>query len=522
MSAHRLAVTPWETPAESWQKMLVPDSEHNRELARQVRPPNWVPPVPARRYNLVVIGGGTAGLVTAVGASSLGARVALVEQGLLGGDCLNVGCVPSKAVLHAARVAAEVRRASWLRVAGGGAVESDFARVMERMRAIRAELARNDSAQRLADLGVDVFFEQARFTGPDTVQAGNQELRFARAVIATGARAAVPPISGLDSVPYWTNESVFSMTELPRRLVVLGAGPIGCELGQAFARFGSRVTLVDMAPRILPRDDAEAAAVVTESLLRDGVEIMSEAKVERVERTRGGEISVQVRSARGAAALAADGLLVAVGRAPNIEALDLEAAGVRYDARQGVQVDDFLRSSNPRIYAAGDVCSAFRFTHAADAMARIVIQNALFFGRARVSQLVIPWCTYTDPELAQVGWSEEEARRRGADPHVVRVDFAEVDRAVVDGRAQGFVKVVAHRRSGKVLGATIVGPAAGELAAHLATAVQHGVRLSSFARTVFPYPTLSLAIKRAADQWNRTRLTPRVQWLFSKFLAWRR
>jgi pyruvate/2-oxoglutarate dehydrogenase complex dihydrolipoamide dehydrogenase (E3) component len=507
---------------ESWRQILEPPSEANQLLAERVRPADWAPPRPKDRYNLVVIGGGTAGLVAAVGSASLGARVALVEQGLLGGDCLNVGCVPSKALLRAARAAAEIRRAVHLGARTEGRVWFDFAAVMERVRRVRAELARHDSAARLRDLGVDVFFASASFTGPDTIAVGSHELRFARALIATGTRPALPPLPGLEGVPYLTNETVFSLTEIPPRLAVLGAGPIGCELGQAFARFGSRVTLIDVSTRVLPRDDPQAAQLVQAALESDGVEMLLGAKAERVERTASGGIALTVQRGSEHRIVEADALLLAVGRTPNVDSLGLEAAQVGYDPRAGVVVDDFLRTTNPRIYAAGDVCSSFRFTHAADAMARIVIQNALFFGRARVSRLLVPWCTYTDPELAQVGVSEEEASARGLDTRVLRVDFAEVDRAVADQASAGFLKIVASARSGRILGATIVGVAAGEIAAHLATLVSQRISLAAIARSVLPYPTLSLAIKRAADQWNRSRLTPRVQRFLRALLAWRR
>jgi pyruvate/2-oxoglutarate dehydrogenase complex dihydrolipoamide dehydrogenase (E3) component len=319
-----------------------------------------------------------------------------------------------------------------------------------------------------------------------------------------------------------TNETVFSLTEIPPRLAVLGAGPIGCELGQAFARFGSRVTLIDVSTRVLPRDDPQAAQLVQAALESDGVEMLLGVKAERVERTASGGIALTVQGGSEHRIVEADALLLAVGRTPNVDSLGLEAAQVGYDPRAGVVVDDFLRTTNPRIYAAGDVCSSFRFTHAADAMARIVIQNALFFGRARVSRLLVPWCTYTDPELAQVGVSEEEASARGLDTRVLRVDFAEVDRAVADQASAGFLKIVASARSGRILGATIVGVAAGEIAAHLATLVSQRIPLAAIARSVLPYPTLSLAIKRAADQWNRGRLTPRVQRFLRALLAWRR
>jgi pyruvate/2-oxoglutarate dehydrogenase complex dihydrolipoamide dehydrogenase (E3) component len=501
------------------QALVAPDDEHNRALVANVHPAHWRNPAPAGKYNLVVLGAGTAGLVSAIGAAGLGAKVALVERHLMGGDCLNVGCVPSKGIIRAARAVAAVREGAAFGVRAGE-VDVDFGAAMERMRRLRAGIAPNDSAQRYAGLGVDVFFGEARFLGPDAVEVDGQRLRFARAVIATGGRAASPPIPGLDEVGFLTNETIFSLTELPRRLVVVGAGPIGCELAQAFRRFGSEVTIVSLDPRLLPREDGDAAAVLERRFAAEGVTLRLGARIVRAERRAGARAIVFERDGKMEEALG-DMILVAVGRAPNVEDLDLEKAGVAYD-RRGVQVDDRLRTTNRRVYAAGDVCSAYKFTHAADAMARVVIQNALFFGRKKASALVIPWSTYTDPEIAHVGLHEREAQERGHDFATFTVPLHEVDRAVLDGDTDGFARVHAERRSGRILGATLVAGHAGEMIGEMSLAITAGLSLGDVSRTIHPYPTQAEAWKRLGDAWNRTRLTPRVRRLFERFLAlWR-
>jgi pyruvate/2-oxoglutarate dehydrogenase complex dihydrolipoamide dehydrogenase (E3) component len=489
----------------------------DRELLRQVRPPDWVNPTLAPRYNLVVLGGGTAGLVTAAAAAGLGARVGLVERDRLGGDCLNVGCVPSKALLRAARAAADARGAVDFGVRRGGEVAVDFAAVMERMRRLRAGLAPTDSAARFRGLGVDVFLGAGRFTGPDAVEVGGQTLRFRRAVVATGSRPALPPLPGLAEAGFLTNETVFNLTERPGRLAVVGAGPVGCELAQAFARFGTRVTLLDRLPTVLPHDDPEAAAVVAGALVRDGVEPRLASDLLRVERD-GGDTVLYIK---GGTEVRADAVLVATGRAPNVEGLGLEAAGVDYDAR-GVRVDDHLRTINPRVYAAGDVCTRFQFTHAADALARIAVQNALFFGRAKASSLVIPWCTYTDPELAHVGLTPAEAVEKGIAVDTFTQSMAHVDRAVLDGEAEGFVKVHVRKGTDRVVGVTAVGTHAAAVVTEATLAMTAGLGLRTVARTVHPYPTQTEALKKVADAYNRTRLTPKVKRLLERWFRWLR
>lgn len=493
-----------------------PMDEHNQTLVENVHPPAYVNPEPAAKYHLVAIGAGAGGLVSAAIGASLGARVALVERHLLGGDCLNVGCVPSKGVIRAARAwrAAKDAEESFggPRIAENGA--GDFARAMERMRRLRARISRADSAARFRSLGVDVFLGHARFTGPDAIEVGGTTLRFRRAVIATGGRPAAPSIPGLEEAGYYTNESIFTLTELPRRLAVLGAGPIGCELAQSFARLGSRVTMLDRGSHVLPREDEDAARVLESRLERDDVRYLANVDVIRAER-RGADHVLVWKSPEGEGSTAADAILVAIGRAPNLD-LDLENAGVEFDDRKGVHVDDELRTTNRNIFAVGDVCSDLKFTHLSDAHARLVVENALFFRHKRTSRLVVPWVTYTSPEIAHVGHDEESARALGREVVTIRIDLAELDRAILDGEEDGFLKLWVDRRSGRLLGGTLVAEHAGEMIGELAVAVTNRLRIGALGKTIHPYPTQGEVFRKAADQWNRRRFSPGLQ----KLLGW--
>ncbi|HEX9054337.1 MAG TPA: mercuric reductase [Gemmatimonadales bacterium] len=488
---------------------IEPLDEFNLRLLENVHPPEWVNPAPKPRYHLVVIGAGTGGLVSAAAAAGLGAKVALVERHLMGGDCLNVGCVPSKGIIRAARAWREAARAH--AEFGGPLAEGagNFPAVMARMRRLRAGISRIDGAPRFRDLGVDVFLGAGRFAGPDTVEVDGTLLRFRRAIIATGGRPAVPPIPGLADVGYLTNETVFGLTELPRRLTVVGGGPIGCELAQAFARLGSTVTLVERGPRLLARDDPDAAAIVERAMADDGVAILRNTAVRRAERD-GSTGTLVVERDGLEARVEADAILVATGRAPNVEGLGLEAAGVGY-GQGGVVVDDRLCTSNPRVFAVGDVSSRLRFTHNSDAQARIAIRNALFFGRARASRLVMPWCTYTSPEVAHVGLHETDARDGGHDVETLTLPLAEVDRAVLDGESAGFLRVHLKRGTDRILGATLVAEHAGEMIGEIGVAIVNGVGLAGIGRAIHPYPTQAEVFRKAADAWRRGKLTPRVR-----------
>jgi len=499
---------------------LQPHDEHNQRLEANVHPPGWKNPQPQEKYNLVVIGAGTAGLVAAAGAAGIGAKVALIERELMGGDCLNVGCVPSKGLLSAARIAATVRQAAEYGVLAPGDVLVDFPAVMERMRRIRADISPHDSAQRFTDLGIDVFLGQGEFKSSDTIVVDGAELKFSKAVIATGARASAPPIEGLDTVQYLTNESLFSLTELPPRLGIIGAGPIGCEMAQAFARFGSEVFLVESAHGVLPREDADAALLVEQALAADDVKLLCCGRETKIVKD-GDKIRIQLNSHDEPYDVQVDQLLVAVGRAPNVEGLNLEGVGVEFDNR-GVKVNDRFQTTNSRIYAAGDICSKYQFTHAADFMARAVIRNALFMGNAKESQLVVPWCTYTSPELAQIGVTEADAGSQGLEYDVYTQPLSGVDRAILDSETTGFVKVITKKGTGKILGATIVATNAGDLIGEMSVAMTNGLSIGQVGNSIHPYPTQAEAIRRVGDQYSRTRLTPFVKGLFDKWLKWSR
>jgi pyruvate/2-oxoglutarate dehydrogenase complex dihydrolipoamide dehydrogenase (E3) component len=345
---------------------------------------------------------------------------------------------------------------------------------------------------------VEVFLGEGRFVGADAVEVAGARLRFGKCVIATGSRAVVPDVPGLQEVKWYTNETIFSLTELPRRLLVIGGGPIGCELGQAFARLGSAVTIATTGGRLLPREDADVAQIVGTAVGRDGVTVVAEVPPP-------GQF---------------DAVLVAAGRRPNIDALHVSAAGVEADPKAGVRVDDFLRTTNLRVFAAGDVCApVYKFTHAADAMARIVIRNALSPTKARLSSLTIPWCTYMSPEVGRVGLSESEAKAAGRTVTAYRVDFPHLDRGATDG-AEGFVKVLVATGTDRIVGATVVGPHAGELIGTISLAMTHRIGLTGLANTVFPYPTYTEALRKLGDQFNRTRLTPRTKWALGVWLKW--
>ena len=500
---------------------ILPDTPENRELAACVHPPDWVNPEPAACYNLVVIGAGTAGLIAAAGAAGLGAKVALIERHLMGGDCLNVGCVPSKAVIRASRALHDARNSAEFGVTGGSNLGFDFSTAMERMRRLRADISHHDSARRFSDdLGIDVFMGQGSFNGPDTVEVEGKTLRFKKAAVCTGARATAPLIPGLEEAGYLTNETIFSLTDLPPRMAVIGGGPIGCEMAQVFARFGSRVTLIERDPHLLGREDGDAAATLHSVFVREGIDLQLDAKIVGVEKS-GSDKLLRFERDGIQKSVTVDAIVVAVGRAPNLEGLGLEKAGIAYDG-SGVTVSDTLQTTNPHVYAAGDICSPFKFTHSADALARILIANTLFMGRQKASALTIPWCTYTDPEIAHVGIYEADAKGKGIEVTTLTVSLADVDRAVLDGETEGFARVHLQAGTDRILGATIVARHAGEMISEFSLAITNGLRLSAIGKTIHPYPTQAEVIKRLADMYNRTRLTPLVKRLLSGWLKWQR
>lgn len=493
---------------------LAPFDVANAALLRNVAPAGWQNPEPSGRYQLVIIGAGTAGLVSAAIAAGLGARVALIEQHMFGGDCLNFGCVPSKAVIAAARAWHAAAHAS--RDFGGPSVSApgDFGAVMSRLRHLRASLSDVDSAERFRELGVDVYFGAAHFTGDDQLEVAGATLRFRRAIIASGARASIPPIPGLVGTPFLTNETIFSLTELPQRLVVFGGGPIGAEMAQSFARFGSAVTVIHADARLLARDTPAASAVVARAFAADGVRVVNGAQIGNVD-YRDGEFAVTVSVDGSLTKYRADQLLVATGRTPNVETLGLERAAVAF-TRRGVTVNDRLRTSNPRIYAIGDAASAFQFTHVADAQARLAVANALFYGLGggKASRLVIPRVTYTAPEVAQVGLTVAEAEERGEKVETVTIQLEHNDRARLDGHCEGFLSVYLRRGGDRILGGTLVADHAGEMIGELGVAIKNGIGLSALGSTIHAYPTQSEVFRRAADTWRRGRLTPLARRIF--------
>jgi pyruvate/2-oxoglutarate dehydrogenase complex dihydrolipoamide dehydrogenase (E3) component len=518
---------------------LAPRDEHDAALLAHVHPPDWNNPQPQPLYDLVAIGGGTAGLVSAAIAAGLGGKVALIERHLLGGDCLNYGCVPSKALIRAARAVYEVRRVAEFGVSVGNALRGvpsssenrqhiervlvDFAAIMARMRRLRAGISEHDSAQRFTSLGVDVFFGTARFTGPQTIEIDGQALRFKRCVIATGSRAAMPNVPGLADVGCLTNETIFSLTELPPRLAVIGGGPIGCELAQAFCHFGSRVTLIQRGPRLLPRDDPAASEILDRQFQRDGIKLLYNATPLRAEMAVDTRRLI-VRAGDQEQVIDADAILVAAGRAPNVEGLGLEAASVTYSSR-GVEVNDFLQTTNPRIFVAGDIAGSYQFTHAADAMARICIQNAFFslggLGRKRLSKLVVPWTTYTDPEVAHIGLTPQAAKEQGIAIDSYREELRRVDRAVLDGDDEGFAVIHCRRGTPRVVGCTIVARHAGEMIGEVSLLMTAGLKLRALAATIHCYPTQVEVLKRIGDQYQKSRLTPFVARLLKAIIGWR-
>jgi pyruvate/2-oxoglutarate dehydrogenase complex dihydrolipoamide dehydrogenase (E3) component len=515
--------------SESDQSLVLPNDEFNQELVANVHPADWVNPEPTGRYNIVVIGAGTAGLITAVVAASLGAKVALIEKHLMGGDCLNVGCVPSKGVIRAARAWADLRKATEFGLHIPAGVKYDFGAVMARMRKLRARISHNDSAHRYTKLGVDVYVGSGRFLGAETIQvegpAGDRILTFARAAVCTGARAAVPSTPGLQEAGYLTNETVFSLTELPQRIGVIGAGPIGCELAQSFARFGSQVYLIEAMHGIMPNEDRDAADIVEQQMLRDGVKLLCCGKDLKVHKTDDGK-RLTVDSHGQQYDVTVDEILVGVGRTPNVEKVGLETAGVDYD-KDGIKVNAMLQTSNPNIYAAGDVCSRYKFTHAADAMAQIVIQNALFphpfgFGYASVESLNMPWCTFTEPEVAHVGMYEKDAKEKGLEVETYTYKLDEVDRAILDGEEEGFARVHIQKGTDKILGATIVAAHAGDMISELSVAMKAGAGAKTIAGTIHPYPTQAEVNKKVVNLWRKAHFTPRTKDLLMKLFAWMR
>ena len=479
--------------------------DHQLSLLSHVRPRLWPNPEPFGRYDLLVIGGGAAGVTAARAAIGRGARVALVESHMLGGVSLLSGSVPSKALIRASHHYAEMRRTATFGGVEPVNVEENFDAAMDRVRRIRARISEQHSAERLRLIGLDLYFGAARFIGDDAVRLGDLTLRFKRALIATGARSLRPPIPGLEAAKPLTSENVFELTQRPDSLLVIGAGPLGCELAQSFRRLGSKVYLVQDEPKFLPREERDAAQILSEALARDGVEIHLNTTVVAVRQADTGRKLVDVVSDDQRATITTDHILTAVGRLPNVQGLNLEQADIAYDDNLGVRVDDFLRTSNRRVYAAGDCCLEQKFTHTAEASARLAVANALCGGRSRWSAVTVPWCTYTDPEIAHVGLYVSEARDASIPVQTITALMHDADRAVIDGRESGFVKIHVRDGSDEILGATILACHASEMISELTLAINAGIGLSTLARTLHAYPAQSNAIKLAAESFERSR-----------------
>jgi pyruvate/2-oxoglutarate dehydrogenase complex dihydrolipoamide dehydrogenase (E3) component len=477
-----------------------------RTRMKNIRPPTLRNPSSSEKYDLLIVGAGPAGLLSAQRAATQGAKVALIERNLLGGECLNTGCIPSKTIIRASRLYAEMRNAENFGARVPSGIQVDFPFLMERMKRVRTRIGNQNSLEKqLTSMGVELFRGQATFVQPLGVRVNERTLRFRKALIATGSRPMIPSIPGLEEAGFLTNENVFDLTELPRRLLVLGGGPLGCELAQAFCRLGSQVIIVQGEPMFLRQEERDAAQILSEALARDGIEIHLNTRAVSV-RVDGNQKLIDLVSEDYKSTVTVDQILIGVGRTPNVEGLNLDAIGVKYDAENGIRINDFFKTTNPKIFAAGDVCFEHTFTHIEDASAGIVVQNALFHGRERLSALTIPWCTYTDPEIAHVGVYVREAQKKGIAVKTFTVLMHDVDRAIADGEEEGFVKISVENDTDKILGATVVARHAGEMINDITLAMTSGIGLRALAKVIRAYPTQAQAIKMAADEYCRTHL----------------
>ena len=511
-----------------------PLDEYNIKLLDNVHPSRWQDPQPQGRYNLVVIGAGSGGLVSAAGAAGVGARVALVEMNLLGGDCLNVGCVPSKALIRCARAAYEARNGARFGVQIDGEVKVKFGQVMERMRRLRSDISHHDSAERFSkELGIDVFIGRGEFSGPNSITVNGNTLQFSKCVIAAGASANVPMIPGLKESPYLTNASLFNLTELPRVFGVIGAGPIGLEMAQSFRRFGSEVHVFARSAQILDKEDEDAAAVIQRQFENEGIFFHLNINYDEVKTLEdepsscGGDrkkIAVHFTTkANGRKEhVAVDALLVAAGRKPNTSGLGLEKAKIELQGKF-IKVNEYLQTTNKSVYAVGDCCHRYQFTHMSDFMARLVIRNALFLvGGIKVSTLIVPWATYTEPEVAHVGLYERDMIARGIKYRTFKREFKDVDRCILEDETEGFVEIHVGMKDDKILGATIVGPHAGDMISEITLAMYTKTGLETIGSVIHPYPTQAEGIRQCGDLIRKTKLTPFVKGLFSNIMAFQR
>ena len=474
-------------------------------------------------YNIVVIGAGSAGLVSAYIASAVKAKVALIEKHRMGGDCLNTGCVPSKALVRTTKILSYIKRHQEFGLKSASA-EFDFAEVMERVQSVIKKIAPHDSIERYTSLGVDCFTGAARILSPHEVEVNGKTLSTRNIIIATGARPTIPPIPGLDQVDYLTTDNIWDLRELPKRLVVAGGGPIGCELTQCFARLGSQVTQVEMMPDILIREDSEISRTIRKRFVAEGIDVRVNTKCKEIINDGGKQIMI-CEKGRTEERIEFDKALIAVGRTANASGFGLEEIGVRSNPRGTVEVDEYLRTTTHKnIYACGDVAGPYQFTHTAAHQAWYCVVNALSspFKKFQADYRVIPWCTFTDPEVARVGINEKEAKERGISYKVTRYDIGDLDRAIADGEDHGMVKVLTEPRKDRILGVTIMGYHAGDLIVEYVAAMKHGFGLNKILNTIHIYPTMVEANKFAAGVWKKDHAPQGLLNLAQKFHSWRR
>jgi len=516
-------------------EFLPASSEHNQTLVEHVHPHDYVNPTPETEYDLVVIGAGVSGLLSVIVGAWLGKSCALIERHGMGGDCLNTGCVPSKALIACARAAHSVKHLASFGVSiPEGPVTVDFGFVMERMRAIRAKISHHDSVQRYKrDFCKDIYIGHAEFAGGNVVTVTGDDqtvrtLRFKKAMIATGASASIPPVAGLAQTPHLTNSNFFNLTAMPPRMLVIGCGPIGLELSQSMCRFGAQVTCLEMGVRLLPREDPDAAEVLRQELEIDGVKFVMGVKIIKVEYSggeSGGEgtagvrlcapwgvysVHVEIPGQPGVQILQAEALLNATGRAPNVHDVGLDKVGVEWDNRQGVHIDEFFATANPNIYACGDCATPYKFTHSADFQARLAVRNMFLGNTHKLSDLLIPWCTYTEPEVAHVGKYEAELSAAGVEFETFMRQLGDVDRCMCDGVSKGFVKITVKAGTDEIVGATICGPNAGDMISEITLCMQYGIGVAQIAGTIHPYPTTQEAVRQACLGFNKYYKDPKA------------
>lgn len=472
--------------------------------------------------NLVVIGAGSAGLVSAYIASAIKAKVILIEKDRMGGDCLNTGCVPSKSLIASAKLLHQIRHADRLGIRSAGA-EFDFADIMARVRSVISAIEPHDSVERYTGLGVEVIKGEAEVVSPTEVAVNGRTIRTRNIILATGARPFVPPIPGLEGIDYLTSDNIWEMEDLPQRLVVLGGGPIGCELAQCFSRFGSEVTVVEMLPQIMIREDEEIAEFMAQRFRDEGIRLLTGHKATRITDDNGQTV-IHCERDGNVEQVPFDRILVAVGRAPRSAGAGFDRVDIPLTERRTIETDDYLQAGYPSIFACGDVVGPYQFTHVASHQAWYATVNALFrpFKKFRVDYRVIPWATYTDPEVARVGLNEQEAKEKNIPYEVTRYELSDLDRALADGHAEGVIKVLTVPGKDRILGATILGSHGGDLIAEFVLAMKHGLGMNKILGTIHAYPTWMEANKFAAGNWKRAHAPQWALGLLEKFFRWRR